>query len=143
MKRLSSYIIYTILLACIVCACSDDIDIRQDYAFEVTHLPVPKKLKRGETAEIRCQLIRYGRYDNTSYQLRYFQPDGKGELKLDDGTVFLPNDYYDLNKEVFRIYYTSQSEEQQVIDIYFFDSFGNSQILSFSFNNDNSEEERT
>lgn len=140
MKKIASYIIYTILIACIVCACSSDIDISQDYAFEVTHLPVPKKLKKGETAEIRCQLHRYGRYENTTYQLRYFQPDGKGMLKMDDGTVFLPNDYYDLTKETFRLYYTSQSEDQAVIDIYFFDSFGNSQVLSFSFNNDNSEE---
>lgn len=141
MKKIASYIIYTILIACIACACSSDIDVRQDYAFEVTHLPVPKKLKKGETAEIRCQLHRYGRYENTSYNLRYFQPDGKGELKMEDGAVFLPNDYYDLTKEEFRLYYTSHSEDQQVVDIYFFDSHGNNQVLSFSFNNDNSEEE--
>ena len=141
MKKIASYIIYTILIAFIACACSSDIDVRQDYAFEVTHLPVPKKLKKGETAEIRCQLHRYGRYENTSYNLRYFQPDGKGELKMEDGAVFLPNDYYDLTKEEFRLYYTSHSEDQQVVDIYFFDSHGNNQVLSFSFNNDNSEEE--
>lgn len=141
MKKFASYLIYAILIACIACACSDTVDIRQDYAFEVTHLPVPKKLKKGETAEIRCQMYRYGRYENTSYSLRYFQPDGKGELKMDDGTVFLPNDYYDLTKETFRLYYTSHSEDQQVIDVYFFDSHGNNQVVSFSFNNDNSEEE--
>lgn len=141
MRKIAPYIIYTILIACIACACSSDIDVRQDYAFEVTHLPVPKKLKKGEVAEIRCQLHRYGRYENTTYQLRYFQSDGKGELKIDDGRVFLPNDSYDLTKETFRLYYTSQSEDQQVIDIYFFDNFGNSQVISFSFNNDNSEEE--
>lgn len=141
MKKFASYLIYAILIACIACACSDDIDIRQSYEFEVSHLPVPKKLKKGETAEIRCQLLRYGRYENTTYKLRYFQPDGKGTLKMDDETVFLPNDYYDLTKEVFRLYYTSSSEEQQVIDIYFFDNFGNSQMLSFSFNSDNSKEE--
>ncbi|SBV90421.1 DUF3872 domain-containing protein [uncultured Dysgonomonas sp.] len=140
MRKIASYIIYTILIACIACACSDDIDIRQNYEFKVTHLPVPKKLKVGETAEIRCQLERSGRYDNAKYYLRYFQPDGKGELRMDDGTVFLPNDSYALTKETFRLYYTSKSEDQAVIDIYFWDSFGNSQVLSFSFNNDNSEE---
>jgi len=140
MRKIASYIIYTILIACIACACSSDIDVRQDYAFEITHLPVPKRLKKGETAEIRCQLNRYGRYENTTYKLRYFQPDGKGTLKMDDGKVFLPNDYYDLTKEEFRLYYTSESEDQQVVDIYFFDSFGNCSFLSFSFNNDNSEE---
>ena len=140
MRKIASYIIYTILIACIACACSDDIDIRQNYEFKVTHLPVPKKLKVGETAEIRCQLERSGRYDNAKYYLRYFQPDGKGELRMDDGTVFLPNDSYALTMETFRLYYSSKSEDQAVIDIYFWDSFGNSQVLSFSFNNDNSEE---
>lgn len=140
MKKFVSYIIFTLLLAAMGCACSDTIDIRQDYAFEVTHLPVPKKLKKGEVAEIRCQILREGRYDNTTYKLRYYQPDGFGEMKLDDGTVFLPNDYYDLTKETFRLYYTCLSEEQQVIDVYFFDSFGNSYTLSFSFNGDSKEE---
>ena len=141
MKKCASYILFTLLLAAIACACSDNIDIRQDYAFEVTHLPVPKKLKVGETAEIRCQILRYGRYDNTTYKLRYYQPDGKGSLKMEDETVFLPNDYYDLSRETFRLYYTSLSEEQQVIDIYFFDSFGNSCTVSLSFNADSKEEE--
>lgn len=141
MKKLASYIIYTILLACIACACSDTIDIKQDYEFQVTHLPVPKKLNKGETVEIRCQLERSGRYENVKYFFRYFQPDGKGQLKMDDGVIFLPNDYYDLDRETFRLYYTSQSEEQQVINIYFSDSFGNSCTLSFSFNNDNPKEE--
>lgn len=141
MRRIASYIIYTILIACIACACSDDIDIKQGYEFKVTHLPVPKRLKKGETAEIRCQLERLGRYDNAKYYLRYFQPDGKGELRMDDGTVFLPNDTYELNKEMFRLYYTSESEDQAVIDIYFEDNYQNTYQLSFSFNNDNGEEE--
>jgi len=140
MRKCSSYIIFTLLLAAIACACSDDIDIKQSYEFEVTHLPVPKKLKVGETAEIRCQLERSGEYENTKYYLRYFQPDGKGELKLDDGTVFLPNDSYELKKEIFRLYYTSLSEDQQVIDIYFSDNFGNEFKLSFTFSNDNSKD---
>ncbi len=128
--------IYTLLLAAIACACSDDLDLKQSYEFKVTHLPVPKKLKIGETAEIRCQIERSGYYQNTSYRLRYFQSDGKGTLKLDNGTTFQPNDYYNLDGETFRLYFTSGSEEQNNIDIYFFDSEGNSYTLSLSFNND-------
>lgn len=140
-KKFSSYLIYTLLLATIACACSDDLDIKQSYEFKVTHLPVPKKLKVNETAEIRCQLERSGEYQNTKYYLRYFQPDGKGELKMDDGTIFLPNDTYELTKETFRLYYTSLSDDQKVINIYFSDSFGNEFQLSFSFNHDNDNEE--
>lgn len=140
-KQIASILLFAMLMMGIACACSSDIDIRQDYEFKVTYLPVPKRLKKGETAEIRCQIEREGKYVETYYSLRYFQPDGKGELRLDDGTVFLPNDPYKLSDDTFRLYYTSQSEDQQVIDIYFFDSLNKSYSLSFSFNNDNSKEE--
>lgn len=141
MIKFASYLIYTLLLAAIACACSDDLDLKQSYEFKVTHLPVPKKLKVGETAEIRCQLERSGQYQNTVYRFRYYQPDGKGSLRLDNGSVLIPNDYYDIDKETFRLYYTSESDETQIIDCYFVDNMGNSFTLSFSFNNDNKEEQ--
>ena len=81
-----------------------------------------------------------GYYQPTAYQIRYFQPDGKGKLEMDNGTVFLPNDLYPLEKETFRLYYTSASTDQQTIDIYIIDSFGQMQQLTLSFNNDSSEE---
>ena len=118
-------VMYKIIVGCyivaalvLVTACNDA------YPFTVETLPVPKKLKVGETAEIRCQLVRGGDYQPTTYQIRYFQPDGKGKLEMDNGTVFLPNDLYPLEKETFRLYYTSASTDQQTIDIYIIDSFG-------------------
>ncbi|WP_029901714.1 DUF3872 domain-containing protein [Prevotella sp. 10(H)] len=142
MKKFASYLIYTLLLAAIACACSDDIDVQQSYEFKVTNLPVPKKLKYGQTAEIRCQLDKSGDYDKAKYYIRYFQPEGKGILSMDDGTIFEPNDSYELKKETFRLYYTSMSEERQTIDIVFYDNFGKEFPLSFNFNNDTSEEGR-
>lgn len=93
-------------------------------------------------AEIRCQLVRDGRYLPTTYQIRNFQPDGKGTLKMDNGTAFLPNDFYPLEKETFRLYYTSTSIDQQTIDVHVQDSFGQLVQLTFSFNNDNREEDK-
>ena len=49
-------------------------------------------------------------------------------------------DIQQLEKETFRLYYTSASTDQQTIDIYIIDSFGQMQQLTLSFNNDNSEE---
>lgn len=119
-------------------SCSDNLDVQQNYGFRVEHLPVPKKLKQGEVAEIRCQLIRDGRWSDATYELRYFQPDGDGELRL-NGTQLKPNDLYTIEHETFRLYYTSRSEENQTLDLYFFDNFGNRSTLNFSFNNDNKE----
>ena len=132
------YVMAAILL---VSACNDNVDIQQSYPFRIETMPVPKKLKVGETAEIRCQLHRDGRFEETKYFIRYFQPDGKGELKMDNDTLFLPNDFYPLEKETFRLYYTSESTDQQIIDVYVEDSFGQLVELTFSFNNDNSKEE--
>lgn len=122
-------------------SCNDKLEIQQAYPFTIETMPVPKKLKVGETAEIRCQLKREGYYTPTTYKIRFFQPDGKGVLKMDNGTLFLANDFYPLEKETFRLYYTSASTDQQTIDVYVEDSFGQLVQLTFSFNNDSSKEE--
>lgn len=120
-------------------ACDKELDIRQAYAFRLETMPVQTRIVRGETAEIRCTLVREGKYDGAHYTIRYFQPDGKGELRMDDGTLFLPNDRYPLTREVFRLYYTSASSDQQTIDIYVEDNFGQCKQLSFRFNNESGE----
>lgn len=121
--------------------CSDDLDIQQAYSFDLVTMPVQKKIVQGESAEIRCQLVKEGDYDNARFFIRYFQSDGKGELRMDDGTVFLPNDLYPLNKTTFRLYYTSHSTDQQVIDVYIEDSFGQVVQKTFSWQNDKGDDE--
>lgn len=104
-------------------------------------MPVQTRIVRGETAEIRCTLVREGKYDGARYTIRYFQPDGKGELRMDDGTVFLPNDRYPLTREVFRLYYTSRSDDRQVIDVYIEDNMGQITQNTFSFQNEREEDD--
>lgn len=137
MKKIIAYTLYTLSLVVIACACSDNIDIQHDYEFEVHHLPVQKRIKKGETAEIRLRLVKSGNWIDAKFYMRYYQPDGRGELKTEEGIVFLPNDLYEIKDETFRLYYTSQSEDQQVIDLYFLDDFGKMFTLSFSFTNEN------
>lgn len=113
-------------------SCTDDLEIKNDYGFTVTHLPVPKRLKTGETAEIRFELHRAGKYANSKYFVRQFQFDGNGILTL-DGQILKPNDSYELQNETFRMYYTSQCEEQQSFNLTFYDNFRNKVELLFSF----------
>lgn len=121
-------------------ACTRELDVQQAYDFSLEVMPVQNSIAKGETAEIRCSLKRAGRFADTRYTIRYFQPDGKGRLRMDDGTLFLPNDRYPLTKDVFRLYYTSLSTDRQTIDVYVEDSFGKMQQLTFSFNNEKAEE---
>ena len=124
-------------------ACSDKLDVQQMYEFDLATLPVQTTIVKGEEAEIRCQLVRSGEYQDTKYFIRYFQPTGKGELRMENGTVLLPNDLYPLPEETFRLYYRSFGTDQQKIDIYILDSFGQVVQKSFAFNNEEDEKEDT
>ena len=121
-------------------ACSDKLDVQQMYEFDLATLPVQTTIVKGEEAEIRCQLVRSGEYQDTKYFIRYFQPTGKGELRMENGTVLLPNDLYPLAEETFRLYYRSFGTDQQKIDIYILDSFGQVVQKSFAFNNEAEDE---
>ena len=111
--------------AFIFASCDDDMDIQQSYPFTVETMPVPNKVAKGETVEIRCELKAEGRYSGTLYTIRYFQFEGQGSLKMDNDITFLPNDRYLLENEKFRLYYTSEVE----------DNLGNSHELTFDFTN--------
>ena len=141
-KILSSIWVMGVLALAVFClsACDRELDVQQSYPFTVETMPVQKDIIRGQTAEIRCTLKRGGEFADTRYTIRYFQSDGKGTLKMDDGTVFKPNDRYPLTKDVFRLYYTSLSTARQTIDVYVEDCFGKMQQLTFRFNNEKEEE---
>ena len=130
------------LAVLLLSACSDEMEVQQSYPFKVENMPVPTRIIKGETVEIRCELKREGHFSDARYTIRYFQPDGKGTLRMDDGMVLLPNDRYPLDREVFRLYYTSECEDQQTIDIYFEDNSEPVQLflLSFDFNNERKDE---
>ena len=127
--------IYAIAIVLLLTACNNQLDIQQHYPFTLSAMPVPKSIEIGETVEIRMKLLREGYFEETEYYIRYYQPDGAGDLKLEDGTVLLPNDLYKLTEDVFRLYYTSKSTDQQKIDIYVEDNFGKTEQITFNFNN--------
>ena len=130
-------------LFCLV-SCDGGLDVRQEYPFTVEAMPVADKIVSGQTVEIRLEITEEGNFSGTLYTLRYFQPDGNGLLKLEDGTVLKPNDRYLLSEKKFRLYYTSKStNEAQTIDLYFENNWQDVRQLSFSFNNRNDGVERT
>ena len=73
MKKFLAYFLYTLLLSAIVCACSDDLDINQVYTYDLVCMPVQKKIVQNESAEIRCQLVKEGDYEQARFFIRYFQ----------------------------------------------------------------------
>ena len=141
-KILNTIWVMGVLSIAVFClsACDRELDVEQSYPFTLEMMPVQKHIAKGQTAEIRCTLKRQGRFEDARYTIRYFQPDGRGRLRMDNGTVFKPNDRYPLTKEEFSLYYTSASTDQQMIDVYVEDNFGQTVKLSFEFNSQKDEE---
>jgi len=126
--------ILTASLTLVSCSKDDELEIQNDFPFEVKVMPVPKAVANGQTVEIRITIQRTGNYVNTQYFLRYFQFDGQGTLRYYDEPPYLPNDLYQLPTEQFRLYYTSTSVVSQSFDVWISDSFGNEKQISFQFN---------
>ena len=47
-------------------SCDDDMDIQQSYPFTVETMPVPNKVTKGQTVEIRCELKKTGDFPKLS-----------------------------------------------------------------------------
>ncbi|MDL2228311.1 DUF3872 domain-containing protein [Bacteroidales bacterium OttesenSCG-928-K03] len=135
-KRKLIFIFYLIWIILVLSSCNDKLEVQQKYLFTVTTMPAQSEIAEGETVEIRFQIHSEGHFEETEYFIRFFQTDGKGVLMLEDGTVLLPNDLYLLPSDKFRLNYTSSCTEQQKIDVYIEDNFGQMEMLGFGWRNE-------
>jgi len=106
-----------------------------NYNFEFTTLPVPGQIMFNDTIEIRGSLKKADERNDASYSIRYFQPNGDGKLLLGKDVLLQPNELFTLDSETFRLYYVSNSEQRQSVDIYIVDSKGNTVQKTFNFEN--------
>lgn len=134
-------VLFVGLMGFFLASCDDELDIQQSYPFTLETMPVPNKVTKGQTVEIRCEMKKEGNYANALYTIRYFQFEGEGTLKMDNDITFLPNDRYLLENEKFRLYYTSGCSEAQNFIVVVEDNFGNAYELEFDFNNQNVKDE--
>ena len=134
-------VLFVGLMGFFLASCDDELDIQQSYPFTLETMPVPNKVTKGQTVEIRCEMKKEGNYANALYTIRYFQFEGEGTLKMDNGITFLPNDRYLLENEKFRLYYTSGCSEAQNFIVVVEDNFGNAYEMEFDFNNQNAKDD--
>ncbi len=109
---------YIVAALVLVAACNDGLDIQTKYPFTVETMPVPKELKVNETAEIRCELKREGRWEDTRYTIRWFLFDGEGTLKLEDGTVLFRDVNFNVEKGdkiVFLFHFFLKTKFKEII----------------------------
>jgi len=135
--KLAIYVLLAILISSVTSCSKDELEIQNDFPFEVKVMPIPKEIANGNTVDIRLKIEPTYSYTNTQYYLRYFQFDGQGTLQYNDTSPYLPNDLYPLQAKQFRLYYTSNSTVSQSFDVWISDNFGNERQLSFEFNSSN------
>jgi hypothetical protein len=121
------------LIACVVCACNDSLDIVQDYGYRVETLPLPKRIREGETVALEFSIVREGYYKEAAYRFRYFQSEGEGLLNY-RGKAVPVNRFQDITADNFVLTYQSRCDDQQQLDFVFEDSFGRrvEYIIAFS-----------
>ena len=138
-KKIATILRYSLvvyLLAMVLRSCQNrDVEIQQDFPFEIEIRPVPAKIAEGETIEIRIAILTSTTFSGTRYSIRYFQYEGAGQLQYYNYSPYLPNDEYPLDQKQFRLYYTSKSSESHQFSIWIKDSFGNKKRVDFEFDN--------
>lgn len=123
------------LLSVILTSCrKKELDVQQDFPFEVNVLPIPSEIANGQTVEMRFTIKTTGNYNEAKYFIRYFQYEGLGRLSYYNDAPYLPNDLYSLPEEQFRLYYKSLSAVTQNFTVWISDNFGNEKEMSFQFN---------
>ena len=131
---LPMYVLLAILISSFTSCSKDELEIQNDFPFELKVMPVPKEIANGNTVEIRLTIQPTSNYSNAQYYLRYFQFDGQGTLQYYEEQPYLPNHLYPLQAKQFRLYYTSNSTVSQSFDVWISDNFGNEKQLNFEFN---------
>jgi hypothetical protein len=127
------------LIACIVCACNDSLNVVQDYGYRVETLPLPKRIKQGETVALEFSIVREGYYKEAAYRFRYFQSEGEGLLSY-RGKAIPVNRFQDISADNFVLTYQSLCDDQQQLDFVFEDSFGRQVEYSIMFSSEQTEQ---
>lgn len=138
---LRALISLAIAAVCGLASCSDDLDVQQSYPFIVEVMPFTDKIVKGQTVELRFEIVPEGNYTNTLYTIRYFQYDGEGSLRLVDGPVLVNNDRVLLESKTFRLNYTAKSSREHRYLVVVEDNFGSTPWeRTFEFNNNDKED---
>jgi hypothetical protein len=131
---LFKYSMLILLIGFVSTSCqTNDLEIQQDFPFEVQIMPVPSDIAENETIEIRLSLLTSSNFNGTTYSIRYFQYEGSGQLQYYSDPPYLPNDEYPLKLKQFRLYYTSKASGSHQFSIWIKDSFGNERKIDFEF----------
>lgn len=135
---------FTILLAGMLYACQDGIEVKQDYGFALTCWPLQSGIGNEETVEMRFTLHRQGNYLGASYRIGYVQTEGNGVVFDRDQTRIEKREMKNLEEiadlditnpymETFTLFYRSLSDKKTRVTFIVADNFGQERTIAISF----------
>lgn len=134
MNKIYSLIVF-FLFSFLFVGCKQELEVIEQYEFEVTHLRYFDNLDQGESGEIRCNLKEEKHFIDRKYTIRYFPITGEGSLRIGRlGAMMSPNDKYPIYPGPFTLYYLPSSAGNHNIEVVFESDDGRSEILNLSFN---------
>jgi hypothetical protein len=140
-KRAWTLMMWPAAIMLLTLACNDSLDIVQDYGYRVETLPLPEKLKPGETVDLEFSIVREGYYKETAYRFRFFQSEGEGILSYQGKSVPV-NRFQDIDSDNFVLTYQSLSKsQQQQLDFVFESNFGRRVEYIVAFSSEQTEKE--
>lgn len=119
----------------------NELEIQRAFPFTVSMRPLPFKIKKYRSVEIRLKIDRERIYTGTKFKLQYKQLVGQGMLRDENGAEILPERYFDLKHMSFALTYWSYSDTEHIMDFFVVDNFGQERKVRAKLLNDDSSEE--
>lgn len=129
--------VITAFILCLLClSCNDELEIKQDYDFDVETEKYRSEISQDETVEFVFHLQRSGDYAQTYYFVSCFQREGSGTITDTYGNKLEMNKPYPVyTPETFKLRYTSTCADAQKIELTFSDNFDHRKELKIDLQN--------
>ena len=125
-------------------ACSDKLDVKQEYDYSLSTWYLPKTVKMGEAVEIRFTLKRSGNYEDAAYYIGYTQIDGEGVVFDENGFLLVNRETHALEDMAaldksnpqewrFTLFYRPMSGSKSEVRFVIIDNFGREKQLPVNF----------
>ena len=128
----------------VLVACSDKLDVKQEYDYTFSTWYLPKTVRMGEAVEIRFTLERSGNYEDAAYYISYTQIEGEGVVFDQNGFLLVNRETHALEdmaaldksnsqKWIFTLFYRPMAGNKSEVRFVIIDNFGQEKQLSVSF----------
>lgn len=116
----------------------NELDIEKGFDFSLSMRPLPFKLRKYSSTDVRIRINRDGFYQGTKYKVSFVQFTGNGTLANEEGALLVQNGTYELSSDIFTLKYTSYGDTEHFLEVTVSDNFGRVKKQKVKMLNDDS-----